>query len=131
MSYIKDLEDNLAKAELLLEELKECLALGYYTAADVVNNHIRRVLKSTEFCCTCAKRKADKLKIPYSEFKCSGGCVRGTSLKKFSRNTQRLWYVMHWTRWNDKRYDKDGRFLGHGPKQSVPHEAEDEPKEEV
>jgi hypothetical protein len=125
MSYIKDLDDNLEKAETLLAQLEECLALGYLTAADIVSNHLRGVLKSSLFCCSCAKRTADKKGIPYHNFKCVGGCVRGMSYDQWRKYNKGLWYIFHWTRLRDKRYDKDGRFLGNESKLSIPPEETD------
>ena len=111
MSYLDHLEQNLAAAEELLEQLRYCVEKDYWTAADLIKMHLNGVLKVSKFCCSCAKRKADKADIPYHEFKCVGGCVKGMSLDQWKDNNRRVIHVFKLFG-KDQRYDKDGNFNG-------------------
>ena len=105
MSYLDDLQDNLEMAEECLAQIEECRAKGFHTAANFASNNLKGILKASLFCCKCAKRKADKKEIPYSQFECEGGCVRGMSYEEWKEHNKNIWYVFNWTRRHDPRYN--------------------------
>lgn len=117
MDYLDDLDKCVEILEGTLAEIEKCYANGWHTAISVHKMKMDCTLKSAKFCVKCAKRKAAKLEIPENEFKCEGGCIRPGIFGQFQECNEKLWYVFHWTRFWDKRYDKKtGRWLGNTTK---------------
>lgn len=101
MSYIADLEDNVAKAEKYVAMMEECAAAGHWTAHNFIGATLRQLLKSVQFCIGCAHKKRCRLEEKRKEgvlpedakFTCVGGCIRSMSLERQVEITRKLQYI--------------------------------------
>ena len=101
MSYIDDLEDNLATAEKYVAQMEECAKKGYWTAHNFIGANLRQLLRTVRFCLKCAEKKRCSLKEKSSaglvsedaKFSCVGGCIRGMSLERQAEITKKLYYI--------------------------------------
>ena len=96
MNYLDDLDNNIAKAEELVEELIKARNEGWDTVYDLCDSSLRVLLKSIKHCINCANKKWAKR--GYSgEFKCSGGCIRAGAFDNFSERNKNLHYILRWS----------------------------------
>ena len=105
MNYLDDLDDNITKAEELVEELIKARANGWDTVLDLCENSLSVLLKSIKHCINCANRQRAKK----DTFKCTGGCVRAGAFDNFKERNRGIWYVQHWTqRGNNEQMPDEG-----------------------
>ena len=113
MNYIDDLDKCINILEETLAEVEKCYKNGWFTSVSIHKLRLDCTLKSVRFCVRCAKRKAEKKEISPVEFTCEGGCIRPGIYDKFKECNEKLWYIFHWSRRKDPRYDSEtGLFLG-------------------
>jgi len=108
MNYLDDLDNNIEKAEELVEELIKARAKGWDTVYDLCDSSLRVLLKSIRHCVNCANRRWAKRGYE-GTFKCSGGCVRAGAFDNFAERNKGLWYILHWT-----QKGKDEQMPGEG-----------------
>lgn len=106
MGYLDDLDDNIKRIEENIKHAELAQERGYDTVYDLAINNVRSIVKSTQFCVKCAKRKADKIGIPYHKFSCAGGCIRGGVFDNFKEINKNMWYIMHLTQRDNPQKEK-------------------------
>lgn len=93
MSYTDDLDECMAKADAYVAEMEDCAKKGYWTGHNLNGALLSALLKSVKFCIRCAKKQGAKLDNS-EEFECEGGCIRPTSLERFSEVTKNMRYII-------------------------------------
>jgi len=82
MDYLDDIDHSIERMETHLHHMKSAVKNNWNTVYNFSLNNLRSTIKSTRFCVKCAKDKADKMGIPYHKFRCSGGCIRRSTVIK-------------------------------------------------
>lgn len=95
MAYLDNIDDNVERMEELLAHMELALENNWSTVYGLATNNFLSILKCTQFCVRCAKSKADKIGIPYHEFKCVGGCIKGGTLDAIKQVNKNIWRMFH------------------------------------
>jgi len=99
MCYIKDLNDDVIKAEELVSELARVSGLGWETAAYVIRADLHAVINSIKHCLKCSKAGQQKLLMTTGNptFKCGGGCIRAKGMNRVKQSNKNMGYL--WKLW--------------------------------